>query len=151
LVPLLWSPFSELCQPNKLFELVSGKRPVIVPRLQAIEESFDESCVMFFKAGDSKDLARCILELYDHPAKRERLVKNASHRYKTISWAHSKETYLRVVHSLVRTKIDVRDAREETKETHIEEIYDAEDSCQCETWEGDESVRLRESIRMRDW
>lgn len=128
LVPLLRTPFSELCQPNKLFELVSSQTAVIVPRLEAIEESFDESCAMFFEPGDSEDLARCIMGLYNDPAKREQLAENGYRRYTTISWMHSKRTYLQVVNGLLRTKMDKCDVREETGEIHLEKINDTKDN-----------------------
>lgn len=131
LVPLLKSPFSELCQPNKLFDLVSGRRAVIVSRLQAIEESFDESCVMFFEPGDPEDLARCIAELHNHPAMRERLAENAYRRYETISWTHSKKTYLQIVNDLVWTRVNTDNIGWKTEKAQIEEICDAENSLRC--------------------
>jgi len=100
LVPLLPSPFAELCQPNKLLELVSGKRPVIASRLKAIEESFDDSSIMFYEPGNENDLARCIIELYEDPEKRRLLAENAYKRFETISWTQNRKTYLNVIEQL---------------------------------------------------
>jgi len=122
LVPLLRLPFSELCQPNKLFDFVSGKRAVIVSRLEAIEESFDDSCVMFCEPGSAEDLARCIMDLYENPEKRHNLAENAYRRYDAISWRHSKKTYLDVVDSLID-----RNTESLSKETN-----NATDSLRCE-------------------
>lgn len=102
LVPLLRSPFSELCQPNKLFEYIACKKPVIASRLGAIEESFDDSCVMFFEPGNHEDLARCIMDLYQHPLKRRHLVENAYKRFKPLSWNQTQKIYLNVVDNLTR-------------------------------------------------
>ena len=148
LVPLLRTPFAELCQPNKLFELVSGRRAVIVPRLRAIEESFDESCVMFFEPGDPADLARCILELHDHPEKRKQLAENAYRRYATISWAQSKKTYLQVVDELVRPRFDGNDVQEGVEE--MEEPLDAEDNLQYDQRQENLALELGEPVEMRD-
>jgi len=100
-VPLLRSPFSELCQPNKLFEYVAYRKPVIVSRLRAVEESFDDSCVMFFEPGNHEDLARCIVELYDNPEKQHELADNAYRRYESMSWSATKHVYLKLVKDLV--------------------------------------------------
>ena len=104
MVPLLHSPFSELCQPNKLFEYVACRKPVIASRLQAIEETFDNSCVMFFEPGNYKQLASRILELYHSPKKRNELVENAFRRYQEVRWGETKKAYLKAVEDLVKTK-----------------------------------------------
>ena len=122
LVPLLRSPFSELCQPNKLFDFVSGKRAVIVSRQEAIEESFDDSCVTFFEPGNAEDLARCIMDLYQNPEKRRLLAENAFRRYQTISWHQNKKTYLSVVNSLI----------DRNTESLLKEPTNAKDSLRCE-------------------
>ena len=101
IVPLLRSPFTELCQPNKIFEYIAFKVPVIVSRLKAIEESFDDSCVMYFEPGNEKDLARCIVELYRYPEKRQYYVENAFRRYEPMRWNKTKYVYLGVVDKLI--------------------------------------------------
>jgi glycosyltransferase involved in cell wall biosynthesis len=101
LVPLLPSDFADLCQPNKLFELVSGKRAVIASRLKAIEESFDDSALKFFEPGNIEDLSSAILELYRHPEKRKLLAENAHKQYEDIKWAHNKNVYLEVINKLI--------------------------------------------------
>ncbi len=104
IVPLLRSPFSELCQPNKLFEYVACKKPVIVSRLGAIEESFDDSSVMFFEPGNHEELADCIVELHQNPEKRRQLVENAYRRFEPINWSHNQKTYLNVINNLITGK-----------------------------------------------
>ena len=100
LVTFLPSPFAELCQPNKLFDYIALKRPVVSSRLKAIEETFDDTCIMFFEPGNPMDLARCILELHENPVKRRRLAENAYQRYEKLRWSRTKEIYLKVVEAL---------------------------------------------------
>ncbi len=102
LVPLLPSPFGELCQPNKLFEYVSLKKPAIVSRLRAVEETFDDSCVKFFKPGSYRALARCVLDLYDNPEKGKLMAENAYRRYKTLRWNKAKKFYLNIIEELIQ-------------------------------------------------
>lgn len=104
LVPLLSSPFAELCQPNKLFEYIALKKPVISSRLKAIEESFDDTCITFFEPGNHQELARCILYLYDNPQKGRELAENAYHRYQKLRWDENKKCYLNVIESLTRSE-----------------------------------------------
>jgi len=102
LVSLLMNPFSDLCQPNKLFEYVALRKPVIASRLKAIEESFDDSCVLFFEPGNPEDLARCILELYSNPNKGKTLAENAYRRYESVKWEKTKNVYLKIIEGLFR-------------------------------------------------
>jgi glycosyltransferase involved in cell wall biosynthesis len=101
LAPFLKSPFSDLCQPNKLFEYVALKKPVIASRLKAIEESFDDSCILFYEPGNPEELARCVFELYNNPDKGKRLAENAYIRYEKLRWSKTKEIYLEIVHGLI--------------------------------------------------
>jgi glycosyltransferase involved in cell wall biosynthesis len=85
----------------KMFEYIALGRPVVAPRLEAIETIFDDSCLKFFEAGSATDMARAIRELYLDPSERRRLVENASRRYEQLRWKETKQNYLRVVESLV--------------------------------------------------
>lgn len=100
IVPLLPSAFSDLCQPNKLFEYVALKRPVVCSRLEAIEESFDDSSMKYFEPGDYKDLACKILELYNDPVSRKHLAEKAYSVYEQLRWETAKEQYLDIVDQL---------------------------------------------------
>ena len=95
------SPYSELVDTNKMYEYIACRKPVIISRLPAVEDTFDESCVMFFEPGNHEDLARCIVELYNHPEKRKELSENAYHRYEKIRWRKAKKIYLKVIEELI--------------------------------------------------
>ncbi len=100
-VPLMPSPFSDLCQPNKLFDYIVLKKPVVVPRLPAIEESFDDAAVLYFQPGDFRDLARCILEVYRESPKQQERIRRAFQKYQELRWEVAKNDYLQVVNRLV--------------------------------------------------
>ncbi len=104
IVPLLPGPFSELCQPNKLFEYMALKVPVVAVRLPAIEESFDDSCLQYFTAGDAQDLANSIVTLAENKTRRESLAENAFTRYQTtLCWREAKKEYIRIVDKLIES------------------------------------------------
>ncbi len=102
LVPLLPSPFSELCQPNKLFEYVALGVPVIAARFAAMEETFNDSCVRYFIPGDPESLAEALIDLHAHPEKRRALAENARIPYETVRWNATREIYLRAVEQTVK-------------------------------------------------
>jgi glycosyltransferase involved in cell wall biosynthesis len=102
-VPLLPSSFAELCQPNKLFEYMELKTPVIAARLPAIEESFDDSCIRYFAAGDALDLAEAIVTLAGDARRREALTANAFARYQSLCWREAKKEYVSIVDALIES------------------------------------------------
>lgn len=89
------NPYSDLVYTNKMFELIAMRRPVIITRTKAVEELFgpDNSCLKYFESGDEKDLARCIIELYNSPEKREKMVKNAYAKFEPVRWEKMQEVY----------------------------------------------------------
>ena len=101
IVPLTPSPFSELCQPNKLFDYVVLRKPVIVSRLPAIEESFDDTALQYFEPGNYQDLARCILQMYRDTQKRQEKVRKAFKVYQQLRWEVARRDYLKVVNQLI--------------------------------------------------
>ena len=95
------SPYSELVDTNKMYEYIVLRKPIIISRLPAVEENFDDSCVMFFEPGNHEDLGRCIVALYRDPQKRRELAENAYRRYEKMRWGETKKTYLKVIEDLV--------------------------------------------------
>jgi glycosyltransferase involved in cell wall biosynthesis len=94
-VPVERNPYSDLVHTNKMFELIAMKKPVIISKTRAVEEFFspDNSCLKFFESGDEKGLAGCILELYNNPEKREKMVKNAYAKFESVRWEKMQEVY----------------------------------------------------------
>lgn len=102
IVPMLHS--CRYMLPNKLFEYIALGIPTIASALPAIKAYFHDNSVMFFEPGNEKDLARCILELYQNPAKRRSLVANATRAYEKYRWSKTKGKYLKVYQGLTGRK-----------------------------------------------
>lgn len=100
IVPLLPGPFAELCQPNKLFEYVALNTAVVASRLPAMEESFDETCLRYFEAGDAASLAEAVSELGRSRTLRQSLAERAAAVYQTLRWSRAGAEYVQLVHSL---------------------------------------------------
>jgi len=84
----------------KAMEYLAMHIPLIISRTKTAQAYFDDSMVMFFKPGDEKDLARCILELYESPHKRDKLVKNANRFNKEYRWEKYKKIYYHLIDNL---------------------------------------------------
>jgi len=100
-IPLNRSPFSELCQPNKLFEYIALKVPVITVRLPAIEESFNDKCMIFINPENIEELARAVIELYQNPEKGRQRAECAYERYQQLRWNVTKKIYLQAIGHLL--------------------------------------------------
>jgi len=100
-VPIMKDEFTDIMAPNKLFEYVAMRKPVVAPRIKGIQDYFDDSSLMFFESGDHEDLARCVTELYSNPEKRHELAENAYRCYEKVQWSKTKKIYLSVVEDLL--------------------------------------------------
>jgi glycosyltransferase involved in cell wall biosynthesis len=93
--------YRELTLPNKLFEFVAMRRPVIASRTRAVLSHFGEDSLQLFESGDVDDLIRAIRELHDDPALGERLAARAAEVGEPYRWTHQSRRYLSVVEQLL--------------------------------------------------
>jgi len=101
IIPMKRSPYSELIDTNKMYEYIALRKPIIISRLKAVEENFDDSCFMYFEPGNPDDLAICIFELYNNPEMKNNLIENAYRKYEKIRWHKTKIKYLKVFQELI--------------------------------------------------
>jgi glycosyltransferase involved in cell wall biosynthesis len=97
--------FRDLTLTNKMFDYVTMQRPAIVSRTRSVEESFDESSFVLFRAGDARDLARAIRTLYADPALADRLVQHATRSCEQFDWSRQQEIYRGVVRHLLERRV----------------------------------------------
>lgn len=101
-VPIVRNEFTVIMAPNKLFEYVAMKIPVIAPKIKGIQDYFDDSCLMFFSPGDEQNLAECIIELYRKPKMAKAFAENAWMRFQHVKWSVTKERYYEVFARLLQ-------------------------------------------------
>jgi glycosyltransferase involved in cell wall biosynthesis len=77
----------------KMFEFVAMRKPVVIPRSEAVEAYFDDSCFMFFESGDAADLARAVMALYEDAELRRALPRNAGRAYERYCWSAQASVY----------------------------------------------------------
>lgn len=102
IVPKRADSFGNEAFSTKIFEFMALGVPVIVSDTKIDKHYFNESLVNFFKAGDDEDLARCMLEMAQDPAKRAAMITNASEFIKDHSWTIKRQEYLDLVDRLVK-------------------------------------------------
>jgi len=92
-VPLISDEFTNIMAPNKLYEYVSMKRPVIATNTTGMREFFDDSCVVYVPSDDEEALAQAVVQLYQNPARAESMVQNAWDAFQDVKWDAVKRRY----------------------------------------------------------
>jgi glycosyltransferase involved in cell wall biosynthesis len=106
-------PHMNIASPTKVFEYIAMGLPTIASRLPILEELFSEGSLQFFEPGNVEHFAQCVIDLYDHPEKRQKLVKNADKDFpQEIAWQQERDTYLRLLGQLLKSKMDIRQTDE---------------------------------------
>jgi glycosyltransferase involved in cell wall biosynthesis len=103
LVAMKPGPYRDLTLCNKMFDLITMRRPVICARSKAVTTCFPDGSLKYFDADDHTDLARAIEELYSDPDESHRLVQSATQHNEPYRWPHQRERYLSVIESLLST------------------------------------------------
>ncbi len=93
--------FRDLTHCNKMFDLITMRRPVICSRTRSVMAYFPTGSLQYFDADDDADLARAIDELYRYPGQSSQLVQSASTTNEPYRWMHQRDYYLSLVHTLL--------------------------------------------------
>ena len=93
--------FRELTHCNKMFELITMRRPVICSRTESVMAYFPDGSLKYFDADDYLDLARAIEELYRDRSLSDQLVLSAEAQNKSYGWQQQRKLYMNVVARLL--------------------------------------------------
>ena len=100
-VAMKQDPFRDLTHCNKMYDLVTMRRPVLITRTRSVQAYFDRSCFEYFGSGDAGELAEGIRRLYETPSHAEDLVARAADALEPYRWPRQKETYLSYIERLL--------------------------------------------------
>jgi glycosyltransferase involved in cell wall biosynthesis len=100
LAPTRLDDYTRYSLSTKLFEYGAMGKPVVATRLPLVERIFGERTVRTYEPGDSEDMTRAILDLVDHPARREASVTRTAARIAELSWEREAPRYLAIVEGL---------------------------------------------------
>ncbi len=85
----------------KLFEYLSMELPAVATRTKSIEHYLKEGTIMLSKPNDPDDVAKCIIDLYLSPSKREALQKNGLAFIREYNSETQMKKYLEIIDNLV--------------------------------------------------
>lgn len=99
LATYLRNPLTEYAAPNKVFECVAARRPLVLADLKALRMEW-EGAALFYEPGNAEDLATKIERLIGDPELARRLTAKADEVYRRNDWSQSRETLLRTFDDL---------------------------------------------------
>lgn len=100
IIPNDLNPFTQINFPVRIFEYLSLKKPVIVPRTQGILDYFDEDSINFFNPGDVDSLKNVILRLYTKPEEQQKILERGVTVYNQYRWQIQKRHFINIIISL---------------------------------------------------
>jgi glycosyltransferase involved in cell wall biosynthesis len=93
--------FRDLTHCNKMYELITMRRPTLMSRTRSVEAYFGEDCFAWFRSDDPEDLARAIRRLHDDADWGRSLVEAAARANEPYRWESQRRRYLDVVESVL--------------------------------------------------
>nr|MBA3429937.1 glycosyltransferase [Actinomycetota bacterium] len=100
-VAIKQDPFRDLTHCNKMYDLVTMRRPVLITRTRSVQAYFDETCFEYFDSDDASELAAGIRRLYEKPEHGEALVARATEALEPYRWPRQREIYQSYIERLL--------------------------------------------------
>lgn len=100
-IPNQLNPFTEINTPTRIFEYLAVGKPVIAPSTPGIQDYFSAESLLFFEAGNSRDLARQIEYAYFHPTEAMSVAQKGQKVYRNHTWREEKQNLTNLVSRLL--------------------------------------------------
>ena len=100
IIPYRNDGFAELLLPTKAYELAWMHRPIIASDTIAMRSMFRPESVAFCDSSSPESFAEAMIDLYQHPEKRTRMIANAAADYEPYRWELMAERYQQLLVSL---------------------------------------------------
>jgi glycosyltransferase involved in cell wall biosynthesis len=101
LVPNRLNPFTQINFPTRIFEYLTMRKPVLVPRTKGISDYFNESEILYFEPDNVKDLTAKIEWAFRHPAELQALVQAGRALCEKHSWEIEEKRFIGMVDNLL--------------------------------------------------
>ena len=128
-VPKRADSFGNEAYSTKIMEFMSQGVPIVVSRTKVDAFYFREGDVHFFQSGDSRDMAKAMLEVIKDKGLRDSLVARGHEYVERNSWGLKKKEYLDLIDSLstelfddVLPALDARKTQPETKASQVQAV-----------------------------
>ena len=104
----LSDPHMDVAVPGKVLEYAMMGLPIVSSRLKVVEEGFPPSAILLFEPGNVEQFTQCVIDLYENPALRAKLVDNMDQGYvHKHSWHAELKKYIDLVNQLVPAEAPV--------------------------------------------
>ncbi len=100
-IPNPRNTFTEINTPTRIFEYLALGRPVVAPRTMGIQDYFRSDALLFFEAGDAKDLARTLAYAVSHPEEVSSVAERGQQVYLTHRWRDERKKLIDLVCSVL--------------------------------------------------
>jgi glycosyltransferase involved in cell wall biosynthesis len=100
IIPYPCDGFMELVLPTKAYEYALMCRPMIASNTPAISSLFRPESIVLCEPSNPESFAEAIIDLYNHPEKRECMVAHAAEDYLPYRWELISTRYQRLLASL---------------------------------------------------
>jgi len=97
-IPNLENAFTRINFPQRIFEFASLKKPLVLARMDGIEDYLTEEDVVFFRPGDADDLADKLIELYRSEDRYSSIAASLHDACSKLTW---EDIYLKIVTQLL--------------------------------------------------
>jgi glycosyltransferase involved in cell wall biosynthesis len=101
LVPNRLNPFTQINFPTRIFEYLTMRKPVLVPRTKGISDYFAENEILFFEPDKVEDLTAQIEWAFRHPAELQALVQRGRAVCEKHSWDVEEKRFIGLVNELL--------------------------------------------------
>ena len=88
--------------PVNVIEYTAMVIPAIATRLKTTSYYFVDSMIKFYEPENIHDMAKCIIELYEHPQECLRLAQNAKKFSEKYNWSSQKNSYYNLIDQLTK-------------------------------------------------
>ncbi len=102
LVAVKRDAFHDLTQCNKMYDLVTMRRPVLMSRTRSVEADFNDQCFEYFDSDDPPALADAITRLHGDPQRGAARVRRAAEALEPYRWPRQREIYQGYVEHVLR-------------------------------------------------
>jgi glycosyltransferase involved in cell wall biosynthesis len=101
IIPNQRNRFTDINTPTRIFEYLALGKPVIAPRTPGIQDYFDPDSLLFFEAGDARDLAEKIKYVYANSRETIECAARGQKIYLAHTWEQERRKFVQMVRDLL--------------------------------------------------
>jgi glycosyltransferase involved in cell wall biosynthesis len=118
IIPYPCDGFMELVLPTKAYEFAWMHRPMIASDTAAMRSMFRPESIVLCDPSQPESFAAAIIDLYQHPEKRARMVANAAADYMPYEWEIMAKRYQQLLLNLCGRNQEEQEAEQMSSQTH---------------------------------